>query len=90
MPGKPGRRPLSGYTIEEAAYHEAAQAVLALACQAAVRSATIKPHRHRRGRAIFDSHLVPRASLLRTQPPGRFPKPWFRLRLTRTRCRVLA
>jgi hypothetical protein len=29
MPTKPGRRPLSGYTIEEAAYHEAGHAVLA-------------------------------------------------------------
>jgi hypothetical protein len=43
MPTKPGRRPLSGYTIEEAAYHEAGHAVLALACQAIVRRATIKP-----------------------------------------------
>jgi hypothetical protein len=35
MPAKPGRAgPLSGYTIEEAAYHEAGHAVLALACQA--------------------------------------------------------
>jgi hypothetical protein len=64
MPGKPGRRPLSGYTIEEAAYHEAGHAVLALACQATVRRATIKPHRNRRGRVIFDSHLDPKADLM--------------------------
>jgi hypothetical protein len=64
MPGKPGRRPLSGYTIEEAAYHEAGHAVLALACQGAVRSATIKPHRNGRGRVIFDSHLDPKADLM--------------------------
>jgi ATP-dependent Zn protease len=64
MPAKPGRRPLTGYTIEEAAYHEAGHAVLALACQATVRSATIKPRRNRRGRVIFDSHLDPKTDLM--------------------------
>jgi ATP-dependent Zn protease len=53
MPTKPGRRPLSGYTIEEAAYHEAGHAVLALACQAIVRRATIKPRGALRGRGNF-------------------------------------
>jgi hypothetical protein len=64
MPAKPGRRPLSGYTIEEAAYHEAGHAVLALACQATVRRATIKPRGALRGRVIFDSHLGPKADLM--------------------------
>jgi hypothetical protein len=64
MPTKTGRRPLSGYTIEEAAYHEAGHAVLALACQAIVRRATIKPRGNRRGRVIFDSHLGPKADLM--------------------------
>jgi hypothetical protein len=64
MPTKPGRRPLSGYTIEEAAYHEAGHAVLALACQAIVRRATIKPRGALRGRVIFDSHLGPKADLM--------------------------
>src|ERR1700722_20660743 len=64
MPTKPGRRPLSGYTIKEAAYHEAGHAVLALACQAIVRRATIKPRGALRGRVIFDSHLGPKADLM--------------------------
>jgi hypothetical protein len=64
MPAKPGRRPLSSYTIEEAAYHEAGHAVLALAWQATVRRATIKPRGALRGRVIFDSHLGPKADLM--------------------------
>lgn len=45
---------LDGYTIKEAAYHEAAHGVLALACQLRVESATIKPRGALRGRVIHD------------------------------------
>jgi hypothetical protein len=48
-----------GYTIEQAAYHEAAHAVLALVCLTTVRSATIKPRGKLRGRVICEGHAHP-------------------------------